>query len=136
MLREIIPFYERKMHPEHLTRGAKPLSIHELDQKLLNNCLENQHRGWEDFVDRFMGLVVHVINHTVQIRGLSIEQKECNRLCEDVFAILYHDSFRLLREFEEQSSLTTYLTIVVRRIVVRLLLNHKTAAASTNRFAA
>jgi len=54
----------------------------------------------------------------------------------DVFAILYHDSFRLLREFEGQSSLTTYLTVVVRRIVVRLLLNHKSATASTNRFAA
>ena len=136
MIREIVRFYERKMRPEHLTRGVKPLSIHELDQKLLANCLENQHRGWEDFVDRFMGLVVHVINHTVQIRGQTIEQKECHQLCVDVFAILYHDSFRLLREFEGQSSLTTYLTVVVRRIVVRLLLNHKTATASTKRFAA
>lgn len=109
--------------------------MHELDQKLLTNCLENQPRGWEDFVDRFMGLVVHVIDHTVQIRGLSVDEDECCRICENVFAILHHDSFRLLREFEGQSSLTTYMTIVVRRIVVRLLLNRKPTVAGS-RFAA
>jgi hypothetical protein len=44
-------------------------------------------------------------------------------LCERVFAALAHDQFRLLREYKSHSSLTTYLSVIVRRIVVRSLLN-------------
>jgi len=105
------------------------LSMNELDHVLLVRCLEGQERGWEDFVDRFMGLVIHVIDHTVETRSLSIDEEQRDRLCEDVFTILDHDSFRLLREFDGQCSLTTYMTIVTRRIVVRLLLNRRAVAA-------
>ena len=103
--------------------------MNELDQAILSRCLEGQPRGWEDFVDRFMGLVLHVIDHTVQVRGLSIDDERRDLLCEDVFAILDHDSFRLLHEFDGQCSLTTYMTIIARRIVVRLLMNRKAMAA-------
>jgi len=111
--------------------------MNELDQTLLVRCLEEQPRGWEDFVDRFMGLVVHVIDHTVHIRGLNIDDGQRDRLCEDVFTILYHDSFRLLREFDGQCSLTTYMTIIARRIIVRLLLNRNVhTTVSTGKVAA
>ena len=99
--------------------------MNELDQVILTRCLESQPRGWEDFVDRFMGLVLHVIDHTVQVRDLPIDMEQRDSLCEDVFSILYHDSLRILREFDGQCSLTTYMTIITRRIVVRLLLNRK-----------
>ena len=110
--------------------------MNELDQVILTRCLEEQSRGWEDFVDRFLGLVVHVINHTVQVRGLPIDSEQRDRLCEDVFTILNHDSFRLLREFDGQCSLTTYMTIITRRIIVRLLLNRKAKAIATTTRAA
>jgi RNA polymerase sigma-70 factor (ECF subfamily) len=103
--------------------------MNELDQAILTRCLEGQPRGWEDFVDRFMGLVVHVIDHTVQVRSLTINDEQRDRLCEDVFTIFDHDSFRLLREFDGQCSLTTYMTIIARRIIVRLLLNRKVVAS-------
>ena len=108
--------------------------MNELDQVLLTRCLESQPRGWEDFVDRFLGLVVHVIDHTVQVRDLLIDAEQRDRICEDVFVILHHDSFRLLHEYDGQCSLTTYMTIIARRIVVRLLLNRNaTAIATTTR---
>jgi len=110
--------------------------MNELDQTLLVRCLEGQPRGWEDFVDRFMGLVVHVIDHTVNIRGINIDDEQRDRLCEDVFTILHHDSFRLLCEFDSQCSLTTYMTVIARRIVVRLLLNRNINATTTTRAAA
>ena len=110
--------------------------MNELDQAVLSRCLGGQPRGWEDFVDRFMGLVVHVIDHTVQVRDLNIDNGQRDRFCEDVFTILHHDSFRLLREFDGQCSLTTYMTIITRRVVVRLLLNRKATASATRSVAA
>ena len=101
------------------------LSVNELDMELLARCVDEGPRGWEDFVDRFMGLVVHVIDHTLHVRGLSLDDTERDVFCEEVFSAIYHDSFRLLRNFDGKCQLTTYMTILVRRIAVRLLLNKK-----------
>jgi len=92
--------------------------------------MEGQPRGWEDFVDRYMGLTLHVIDHTTQVRNLPIDDEQRDRLCEDVFTVINHDAFRLLREFDGRCSLTTYMTILTRRIVVRLLRN-RAAQTST-----
>jgi len=98
-------------------------SANHVDSTLLERCLGRQHRAWEDFVDRFLGLVLHVIDHTVCKREIRLRTEERNALCERVFAALAHDQFRLLREYKAHGSLTTYLSVVVRRIVVRSLLN-------------
>jgi RNA polymerase sigma-70 factor (ECF subfamily) len=99
------------------------MSANHLDSTLLARCLTHQDRAWEDFVDRFLGLVLHVIDHTISKREIRLRVEERNALCEQVFAALGYDHFRLLREFKDRSSLTTYLSIVVRRIVVRSLHN-------------
>ena len=103
-----------------------------LDNALLERCLTHQHRAWEDFVDRFLGLVLHVIDHTVSKREIRLRPEERNVLCERVFAALGHDQFRLLREFKARSSLTTYLSVVVRRVVIRSLLNQSCGATQTS----
>lgn len=99
------------------------MSVADLDHELLIRCLDRETRAWEDFVDRFMGLVLHVIDHTTGKRGIRLTTEERNTLCVNVFAALGHDRCRLLRNFRDRSSLTTYLSIVARRIVVRILLN-------------
>ena len=99
------------------------MSANHVDNTLLERCLERQHRAWEDFVDRFLGLVLHVIDHTACKRDIRLQAEERNALCERVFAALAHDQFRLLREFKSRSSVTTYLAVIVRRIVVRSFLN-------------
>jgi len=98
-------------------------TVNHVDNTLLERCLGRQHRAWEDFVDRFLGLVLHVIDHTASRREIRLPVEERNALCERVFAALAHDQFRLLREYKAQSSLTTYLSVVVRRIVIRSFLN-------------
>jgi RNA polymerase sigma-70 factor (ECF subfamily) len=107
------------------------MSANQLDSALLDRCLAHQERAWEDFVDRFLGLVLHVIDHTVSKRELRLRTEERTNLCERVFAALAHDQFRLLREFKARSSLTTYLSVVVRRIVVRSLLNRSVGSTKT-----
>jgi len=45
------------------------VALSEIDRNLLQRCLARKPRAWEDFVDRFMGLVVHVVNHSAQSRS-------------------------------------------------------------------
>lgn len=97
----------------------------EIDRGLLERCLNGKPRAWEDFVDRFLGLVVHVVNHTTQIRGLWISPEDRDALVSEVFLGILQDDFAVLRRFRGQSSLATYLTVVARRIVVRSIMRQK-----------
>jgi len=102
----------------------------EIDRGLLERCLQGKPRAWEDFVDRFMGLVVHVVNHTAQIRGLRLSPEDRDDLVSEVFLGILRNDFAVLRHFRSQSSLATYLTVVARRIIVRAIVRQKSRAAS------
>lgn len=104
------------------------MALSEIDRNLLDRCLARKPRSWEDFVDRFMGLVVHVINHTAQSRSIRLTPEDREDLCAEVFLAIIKDDYSILRHFRAQSSLATYLTVVARRIVVKEMLQHKSAA--------
>jgi len=103
------------------------VALSDIDRNLLERCLTGQARSWEDFVDRFMGLVIHVINHSAQARSIRLSPEDREDLCAEVFLTVVKDDFAVLRRFRGQSSLATYLTVVARRVVVRDLLEHKSA---------
>ena len=98
------------------------MGLSEIDRNLLERCLQKKPRAWEDFVDRFMGLVLHVIRHTAQARSMRLSPEDRDDLCAEVFLAAIRNDFAVLRNFRGQSSLATYLTVVARRIVVRELL--------------
>jgi RNA polymerase sigma-70 factor (ECF subfamily) len=104
------------------------VALSEIDRNLLARCLARKPRAWEDFVDRFMGLVVHVINHSSQARSIRLSAEDREDLCGEVFLTLVRDDFAVLRHFRGESSLATYLTVVARRTVVHHLLKRKSAA--------
>jgi len=112
------------------TRGSQhdedsSVAFSEIDRQLLQRCLARQPRAWEDFVDRFLGLVVHVVNHTTHSRSIAISPQDLEDLSADVFAAVLADDFAVLRRFRGQSSLATYLTVIARRVVVRDLLKRR-----------
>ena len=104
------------------------MALSEVDRNLLERCLGRKPRSWEDFVDRFLGLVIHVTNHTAQARSIRLTPEDREDLCAEVFLAIIKDDFAVLRHFRAQSSLATYLTVVARRVVVRELLQNKSAA--------
>ena len=93
-------------------------SILEIDYPLLKACLNAEPGGWKNFVDRFLGLVLHTIDHTARQGHVSLTRQERCDLCESVFRALWHNDKELLRRFTYSSSLSTYLAVLVRRIVI------------------
>ena len=104
------------------------MGLSEIDRNLLDRCLQKKSRAWEDFVDRFMGLVLHVIRHTAQSRSIRLSPEDRDDLCAEVFLTVIRNDFAVLRNFRGQSSLATYLTVVARRIVVREMLSRGPSA--------
>jgi RNA polymerase sigma-70 factor, ECF subfamily len=106
------------------------VALSEIDRNLLDRCLQRKPRAWEDFVDRFMGLVVHVANHSATARGIRLSEADREDLCAEVFLAVVRNNFALLRNFKGKSSLATYLTVVARRIVVKELLARVASSSS------
>src|SRR6187397_2847638 len=106
--------------PGQLRGGrGKVVALSDLDRNLLKRCLASAPRAWEDFVDRFLGLVIHVVNHSAQSRSIRLSEQDREDLVADVFLTIVQDNFAVLRRFRGESSLATYLTVVARRLVVR-----------------
>ena len=101
------------------------MALSDFDRNLLDRCLQRQSRSWENFVDRFLGLVIHVINHTAQSRSIRLLPQDVEDLAAEIFLTIVQDDFAVLRRFKGQSSLATYLTVVARRVAVRQLIKHK-----------
>lgn len=114
-----------------LGRGSR-VALSDIDRKLLERCLSRQPQAWEDFVDRFLGLVVHVVNHTGQSRSIAVTPHDLEDLASEVFMAILADNYAVLRRFRGQSSLATYLTVVARRVVVRELLKRRIVPAQSD----
>lgn len=98
------------------------MALSEIDRNLLERCLAQKPRAWEDFVDRFMGLVIHVINHTAHCRSILLSSTDRDDLVADVMLAIIDNDYTVLRQFRGKSSLATYLTVIARRVVVKKLM--------------
>ncbi len=104
-----------------------PLS--ETDHRLIKDLLSRSQGAWDSFVDRYAGLVVQVTRHTAHAHSLRLSRDDEDDLCAEVFAALVDRRMATLRSFRGRSSLATWLTVVVRRIVLRKLTQRRYAEA-------
>ena len=109
------------MDPNTGAGRKSQVALSDIDRRLLQHCLAGEPRSWNEFVDRFIGLVLHVIGHTCNARGLKLPSQEREDLVAEVFLAIVRDDLAVLRRFRGTSSLATYLTVVARRVVIRKL---------------
>ncbi len=95
------------------------MPLREIDRQLLDRCLGHQPRAWNDFVDRYMGLIYHVIHHVAHARSVVLTEPDVEDVAAEIFLAIVDDDYKILRAFQGNSSLPTYLTVVARRICVK-----------------
>jgi RNA polymerase sigma-70 factor (ECF subfamily) len=97
------------------------VALTHLDRDLLRRCLSHQPGAWNDFVDRFLGLVYHVVHHTAHLRSTPLRPEDVEDLAAEVLLQIVANDYAVLRQFRGHSSLATYLTVIARRICVHEL---------------
>lgn len=100
------------------------MSLSDIDRILLQRCIDGAPRAWQDFVERFLGLVIHVANHTAESRGIQLDDATRDDLVAEVFMVLLASDRGVLRRFRRDSSLATYLTVIARRVIARRLFDY------------
>ncbi|QEH36964.1 RNA polymerase sigma factor [Aquisphaera giovannonii] len=94
-----------------------PLS--DIDRKLIDRCLGKEPGAWKDFVDRYLGLIYHVIQHVAHARSRVVSQADMEDIASEVLLKIVDDDYDILRRYQGISSLPTYLTVIVRRICIK-----------------
>jgi RNA polymerase sigma-70 factor (ECF subfamily) len=93
--------------------------LREIDRQLIDRCLRHEPAAWNDFVERYMGLIYHVIHHVSHARSLPLSPADVEDIAAEVFLGIVDDDYAVLRRFQAKSSLPTYLTVIARRITIR-----------------
>jgi RNA polymerase sigma-70 factor (ECF subfamily) len=93
--------------------------LRDIDRQLIDRCLKKEPGAWNDFVDRYMGLIYHVIDHVANARSMTLSAADVEDIAAEIFLGIVDDDYGVLRRFQGGSSLPTYLTVVARRICVR-----------------
>src|ERR1700730_10074953 len=107
--------------PSESIEWEKNVSLTPLDRELLRRCLHKEPGSWNDFVDRFLGLIYHVIHHTAHLRSMPLRPEDVEDLAAEVLLAMVANDYAALRQFRGHSSLATYLTVIARRICVQEL---------------
>lgn len=97
------------------------MSLTEADRALIAHCVAAEPGAWREFVDRFAGLFAHVVQHSAQMRSLTLQPADVDDLIADVFVEILAGDFAVLKRFRGQSSLAKYLIVIARRVVIREL---------------
>lgn len=103
------------------------MALTAVDRALLQRCLAHQAGAWNDFVDRYLGLIYHVIHHTAHHRSAPLRPEDVEDLAAEALLQLVANDYAVLRQFRGHSSLAAYLTVIARRICVHELARRQAA---------
>jgi RNA polymerase sigma-70 factor, ECF subfamily len=92
-----------------------------VDRTLLQRCLQHHKGAWNDFVDRYLGLVYHVIHFTAHQRSVPLHAEDVEDIASEVLLQIVANNYQVLHQFRGQSSFSAYLTVIARRICVQEL---------------
>jgi RNA polymerase sigma-70 factor (ECF subfamily) len=87
-----------------------------VDRSILQGCLGHEPGSWNDFVDRFVGLLYHVVHYTAHLRSNPVTAEQVEDIAQEILTQIAANDYGLLRQFRGKSSLATYLTVIARRI--------------------
>ena len=92
-----------------------------VDRELLSRCLKKQPGAWNDFVDRFLSLIYHVIHSTAYARSARLQPVDVEDIAAEILLQVIADDYKVLRQFKGNANFSTYLTVIARRIGVHEL---------------
>jgi RNA polymerase sigma-70 factor, ECF subfamily len=96
-----------------------------VDRELVRRCLHKEAGSWNDFVDRYLSLIYHVIGYTAHLRSVRLGPEDVEDIAAEVLLKIVANNYKVLREFRGESSFATYLTVVARRICVQELVRRQ-----------
>ena len=104
------------------TAGGGTIDPHEEDFRLAQRLIAGDAAAWRMLVERFQRLVLARVIATARELNRPLAAPDAEDLCAEVFSRLIADHYAALRRFEGRSTLSTWLCVITRRLVLRRFL--------------
>ena len=91
------------------------------DSELVKRCIRREPGAWVEFVDRFKGTVQALARRYLKLNGHLPDEPELEDIVQEVFLAVIRRDFRLLRNYDATYTVKTYLGVITRTEVHRLL---------------
>ena len=91
------------------------------DTELVKRCIRREPGAWVEFVDRFKGTVQALARRYLKLNGHLPDEPEIEDIVQEVFLAIIRRDFRLLRNYDPTFTVKTYLGVIARTEVHRLL---------------
>lgn len=88
----------------------------------MRSCLAGEPGAWDRFLTRFAGLFAYVARRIAEQRQLPWTPADRDDAVAEILLECLRDDAAVLRSFAGRSSLSTYLTVIARRVAVRVML--------------
>ena len=95
------------------------------DRHLVDRCIARAPGAWRIFVDRFAPTVRALANRYLKLNGQFPDSAELDDIIQDVFKALIRRDYHLLKNYDPTYSFKTYLGVITRTEVHRLLRKRK-----------
>ncbi len=95
------------------------------DRQLVDRCIARAPGAWRIFVDRFAPTVRALTNRYLKLNGQFPDSAELDDIIQDVFKALIRRDYHLLKNYDPTYSFKTYLGVITRTEVHRLLRKRK-----------
>ncbi len=106
------------------THSPHQLADAECDLLLVRRLLARDESAWCEFVSRFRRLFINRIHAAASELNFGMPASDIvEEICADVFSGLVSREMASLRQFSGRSRLSTWLSVVVRRTALRVLVN-------------
>lgn len=85
------------------------------DRLLIQRCIERQTGAWEAFLQQHLPLLHHIVRKMAHLTGTPAAKEDFEDCLAEVLMIILADNFKVLRDFQGESKLSTYLLVIARR---------------------
>jgi len=92
------------------------------ERVLIQRCLTHDVGAWNDFVDRYAGLIYRVIHFSAHLRSVDLAPDDVEDIAAEILLKIVANNYAVLRQFQARSTFKTYLTVIARRICVQELI--------------
>jgi RNA polymerase sigma-70 factor (ECF subfamily) len=122
----------RLMRVSAFPRAGETSEVEEQSDELemVRRLVAGDAAAWRSFVDRFQRLVVARVAATARELHLPLRPSDADDLAADVFLQLVANDYSTLRDFQGRSSLSTWISVITRRLALRRLLNARREPAN------
>jgi RNA polymerase sigma-70 factor (ECF subfamily) len=123
-----VPQVRRSAHAGCAKDEVANVPLSDYDHRLLDRCLAHEPGAWREFVDRYMGLIYHVVHHVGYARSVNIRPEDVEDIAAQIFLAIVKDDYRVLRQYRRTAALPTYLSVIARRVCIKELVVRKREA--------